>query len=133
MRQYLLDTNICVFLLWGKYDVNKKINRVGLSNCCVSEVTVAELEYGVECSSNKQHNAIQLELFLNSITIIPFCNAIKHYAKEKARLRSKGTHVDDFDLLIASTAIANNMIMVTDNAKHFARIEGITIENWIER
>lgn len=133
MKRYLLDTNICIFFLRGKYDVNKKINRVGIENCCVSEVSVAELECGVECSSNKQRNAIALEQILDAITIIPLCDAIKQYAKEKARLKISGTPVDDFDLLIASTAIANNMTLVTDNTKHFARIEGLTLENWIER
>lgn len=133
MKKYLLDTNICVFLLRGKYGVNAKIDGVGMDYCFISEVTVAELEYGVECSSNRQRNAIVLEQFLNDIKVIPFCDAIKRYAKEKSRLKSKGTPIDDFDLLIASTALANGMIMVTDNTKHFSRIEGLTLENWIER
>lgn len=48
MKKYLLDTNICIFLLRGKYDVDKKIDQVGLENCCISEITVAELKYGAE-------------------------------------------------------------------------------------
>jgi len=133
MKRYLLDTNICVFLLRGKYGVNERIDGVGMRNCFISEVTVAELEYGVECSSNRQRNAIILEQFLSDITVIPFCDAIKRYAKEKFLLKSKGTPVDDFDLLIASTALANGMVMVTDNTKHFSHIDGLTLENWIER
>ena len=48
MKKYLLDTNICIFLLRGKYNVNKKIDTVGLDNCYISEITVAELKYGAE-------------------------------------------------------------------------------------
>jgi tRNA(fMet)-specific endonuclease VapC len=48
-------------------------------------------------------------------------------------LRKKGTIVDDFDLLIGSTAICNNMTVVTENLKHLGRIDGISIENWINR
>jgi len=54
------------------------------------------------------------------------------YAQEKARLRKQGTPLDDFDLLIGASAVANNLILVTNNVKHFERIEGITIENWAQ-
>lgn len=131
--QYLLDTNICVFLFRGKHDINKKINQIGWNNCCISEVTVAELKYGIECSSNPKENETMLIEFLNKITIIPFITAIDKYAKEKAKLRKAGKLVDDFDLFVACTACANNMVMVTDNEKHFDRISNISIENWIKR
>ena len=45
MEKYLLDTNICIFLLRGKYNVDKKMDEVGLENCYISEITVAELKY----------------------------------------------------------------------------------------
>lgn len=48
MEKYLLDTNICIFLLRGKYDVDKRIDEVGFTNCYISEITVAELKYGAE-------------------------------------------------------------------------------------
>ncbi|GGK07599.1 type II toxin-antitoxin system VapC family toxin [Parabacteroides faecis] len=131
--QYLLDTNICVFLFRGKYDINKKISQVGWNNCCISEVTVAELKYGVECCSNPLANETILKAFLEKITIIPFATAIDRYAEEKAKLRKAGKLVDDFDLFIACTASANNLVMVTDNEKHFDRISKLTVINWIER
>lgn len=53
MGQYLLDTNICVFLLRGQYDVDKKIDEVGLENCHISEITMAELKYGAELGRKK--------------------------------------------------------------------------------
>ena len=72
--------------------------------------------------------------FLASINILPISDAIDLYASEKARLRLAGTPADDdFDLLIGCTAIVNNMVMVTENLKHFKNYAGIRLENWIER
>jgi tRNA(fMet)-specific endonuclease VapC len=71
--------------------------------------------------------------FAENITIIPIFDCIDFYAKEKARLKKSGNLVDDFDLLIGCSAVSNNLILVTDNEKHFNRIEKITIDNWIKR
>ena len=62
---------------------------------------------------------------------MPIFNLLSIYAKEKARLRKSGKILDDFDLLIGATAIANNLILVTENEKHLARMSKINIENWI--
>lgn len=133
MEGFLLDTNICIFLFRGKYGVNNIFNEVGKENCYVSEVTVAELKYGTECSARPEENRRILEDFLQEVTIIPFDAAIDFYAKEKARLRRQGTPIDDFDLLIGSTAVSCNLTLVTDNTKHFQRIANVSLENWIVR
>lgn len=136
MGQYLLDTNICVFLLRGQYDVDKKIDEVGLENCHMSEITMAELKYGAELGRKKgiKQRAQGLDSFLSSIQILPISNAIDLYASEKARLRLAGTPADDdFDLLIGCTAIANDLIMVTENIKDFKNFSNIKLENWIKR
>ena len=133
MKQYLLDTCIVVFLFRDKYNVAERLDAVGLENCFISEVTVAELQAGVEKSSNKHFNQQLLDRFLQMVTIIPFSSVIKRYAKEKVATDRNGTPVDDFDLLIGCSALENNFIMVTENVKHFQFIPGIQIENWIER
>lgn len=136
MGQYLLDTNICVFLLRGQYDVDKKIDEVGLENCHISEITMAELKYGAELGRKKgiKQRAQGLDSFLSSIQILPISNAIDLYASEKARLRLAGTPADDdFDLLIGCTAITNDLIMVTENIKDFKNFSNIKLENWIKR
>ena len=136
MGQYLLDTNICIFLLRGQYDVDKKIDEVGLENCHISEITMAELKYGAELGRKKgiKRRAQGLDSFLSSIQILPISNAIDLYASEKARLRLAGTPADDdFDLLIGCTAIANDLIMVTENIKDFKNFSNIKLENWIKR
>lgn len=136
MGQYLLDTNICIFLLRGQYDVDKKIDEVGLENCHISEITMAELKYGAELGRKKgiKQRAQGLDSFLSSIQILPISNAIDLYASEKARLRLAGTPADDdFDLLISCTAIVNDLIMVTENIKDFKNFSNIKLENWIKR
>ena len=71
--------------------------------------------------------------FISSIEVIPISDGIEIFAREKARLISSGEQIEDFDLLIASTAIANNSILVSENLKHMGRIQGIRLENWVER
>lgn len=132
MKKYLLDTNICVYFLNGKYDLANKIDLIGFENCSVSEVTIAELKYGSEKSSFKEKNRKIIESFQLLIDIIPIFPALDVYAKEKARLKTKGMMLDDFDLLIGATAIYNEMILVTKNKSDFERMEKIEIEDWTE-
>lgn len=130
MKRYLLDTNICIYFLKGQFEINKKIEAVGISNCFVSEITIAELKFGVENSSFKSKNQETLEKFQNKFTILPIFKSLDIYAKEKARLKVKGKTLDDFDLLIGASAISNNMTLVTRNLRDFDRLEGIDIEDW---
>jgi tRNA(fMet)-specific endonuclease VapC len=96
-------------------------------------VSLAELKYGAECSDRTDENMRMVDDFAKVITIVPIFNSLSIYAKEKARLRKTGKLIDDFDLLIGTTAVANNLILVTENEKHLSRISNIKIENWIER
>lgn len=129
---YLLDTNICIFLLRRKYDIAKTIQKVGIENCFISEITLAELYYGAECSSNPDYNLDIISDLKKYINISPISETLQIFAKQKARLRKEGVLIDDFDLLIGSTAIFHNAILVTDNIKHMKRLP-IKIENWVER
>lgn len=136
MAKYLLDTNICVFLLRGKYNVDKKINSKGWNNCCISEITVAELKYEAELGSRTSYlnSKKALDDFLAQIEIIPIIDTLDLFAEEKTRLRLAGTPADDnLDLLIGCTAVHYNMILVTENIKDFRNINGIKLENWIKR
>lgn len=133
MKKYLLDTNICIFFLKGKFDLDQKIGKTGFENCCISEITLAELKYGAECSNRIMENMKLIDDFAKEITIIPIFNALDIYAKEKARLRNSGHLIDDFDILIGATAVANNLVLVTDNQKHLIRISKIKTVNWITR
>lgn len=131
--KYLLDTNICIHFFRGQFDLDKRFLEVGIENCAISEITLAELVYGAEISSNPAKNHKLIEDFSEKITILPIIESIYRYGKEKARLRKKGELISDFDLLIGSTSIEHELIMVTENVKEFARISKIKVENWINR
>jgi len=128
--KYLLDTNICAYFLNGKFDLVETIERKGFEHCAVSEITIAELKYGAEKSLYKEKNRKVIELFQQQFNVLPIFSALDIYAKEKARLKIKGMMLDDFDLLIGSTAIFNNLIVVTKNRSDFERMEQIKIEDW---
>ena len=131
---YLLDTSICVFFLRGRLNLDKIVKEVGLENCYISEITVAELRFGAENSDNPTKSNKAVDVFLKGLTIIPIFGSIKRYAIEKVRLRKIGKPTnDEFDLLIGVTAIENQLILVTDNVKDFKLLKGIQMENWFER
>jgi tRNA(fMet)-specific endonuclease VapC len=130
---YLLDTNICIYFIRGHYGLATRIHSIGLQNCKISEITVAELKYGAEKAPlEKERNRKTIEGFIENIDILPIASGLDVFAREKARLATTGNIIPDFDLLIGATAIANDLIMVTNNVKHLSRLEGIKIENWIE-
>ncbi len=131
-HRYLLDTCICVFLMRGKFDIRKKIEEVGIKNCCISEITVAELLFGAVWSGDEK-NVKLTRNFCKDIEIIPIGSSLMEYALEKSRLRKEGKMIDDFDMLIGCTALANGMTLVTDNLKHLERLSKLSIENWIDR
>ncbi len=130
MKKFLLDTNICIYLLKGLYQLDDKIEQNDISNSFISEITVAELKFGAENSKAILKNRKVVEEFISKFTIIPVFTSLDIFAKEKARLRKAGTPLEDFDLLIGATAVFNNLILVTKNVSHFERIEEIIIEDW---
>ena len=133
MKGYLLDTNICVFLFRKQFDIEERLNAVGLKNCFISEVTIAELMYGAYKSNRIEENETLVRRFIERVKIVSFAESIMHYAKDKNTLRANGTPIDDFDVLIAASAKARNLVLVTDNIKHFKNVPNLSIENWVER
>jgi len=130
VKKYLLDTNICAYFFNGQFSLIEKIREIGFENCVVSEITIAELKYGIAKSTKKKKNQHVLDTFQSKIEVLPIFPALDIYATEKARLKTKGKILDDFDLLIGSTAIFNNLTLVTKNISDFNRLDGIVIEDW---
>jgi tRNA(fMet)-specific endonuclease VapC len=131
--KYLLDTNICIHFFRGDFNLLNKLTKIGLENCAISEITLAELIYGAENSKYPKKNFNLIDTLSEQVAILPILDAIPVYAKEKVRLRKSGQMISDFDLLIGATSIVNNLIMVTENQKEFNRIKDIKLESWIER
>ena len=132
--QYLLDTNICIFFLRGKLNLDKIIREKGIENCFISELTIFELRYGAENSDNPKKSHEAVDKFIRVLTAIPIISSVKKYAETKVALRNKGTPMhDEFDLIIGVTALTNELVLVTDNLKDFKFIKNLKIENWLER
>ena len=115
----------------GRYELDKKFDSIEPDSLFISEITLAELKFGVANSQDVKRNTKTLDDFLTGVHILPIFDAIDIYALEKARLRKSGKPIDDFDLLIGATAITNDLILVTNNTKHFENLKNIKIENWI--
>ena len=137
MSRYLLDTNICVHLIKDEFGLKQKITQVGPLACSLSEITIAELLFGIENSAqdrqpqNRRNLAFLQDLFEGRILRIG--EALHEYARQKVILRRMGRTVDDFDVLIGSTAIVHGLILVTRNTRHFADMDGLKLENWIDK
>lgn len=132
-QQYILDSNICIHLLHNRKEVVRAIANVGWHNCHITELTVVELYYGVECSQNPQKNRAEVISFLDDIDILPFNVCINEFCRQKFRLRKSGALIEDMDLYIGASAVAMGYILVTENIKHLSRLENITLLNWVNR
>ena len=125
--KYLLDTNIIVDYLHGKFLLPEKVIVEGSG---ISIISLAELYYGAYNSNNPDKSIANLKDMLSSLGIeaVKLDDGIAHrFGKLKTTLRKSGQLVDGFDLLIASTALENKLILVTGNLKHFSRIENLKI------
>ena len=137
MSHYLLDTNIYIHLMKGDFELENKLRQVGSPNCCISELTVAELLYGIANSApdRQARNRQNLDKFLRLFAAsrrLPLSAALETYATQKAHLKRVGRLQGEFDMLIGSTALAHGLTLVTRNTRHFADMSGLVLENWIE-
>ena len=133
---YLLDTNICVHFLRGEHRLNERLAAIGLVQCFVSEITIAELLFGAANSAPawqaRQHQQVAEFRELFAEQVLSIAPALEIFADQKATLRRSGRPIDDFDILIGSPALAHGLILVTRNTRHFADISGLVQENWID-
>jgi tRNA(fMet)-specific endonuclease VapC len=130
LKKYLIDTNIAIFYMKGKFDLERKFDKVASEDCFISEITLAELKFGVEKSEKPEKNKKALDNFLTGVQILPIFHSLDLFASEKARLQKAGTTLDDFDLLIGVTSVTHKLTMVNNNTNHFKRIKGIKLEDW---
>ncbi len=114
----------------GKFNLEARFEKLTSDDCYISEITLAELKFGIENSERPEKNRLALDNFLTGVQILPIFHSLDLFAKEKARLRKIGISIDDFDLLIGATSITQNLVMVTNNTNHFEKINGIELEDW---
>ena len=130
MAKYLLDTCVCISIFRNEGNVRETIRKIGTKNCYISEITVAELYFGLAKSSEKQRKMEDIREVQRLFRVIPVYSSFKEYGEIRQTLEHTGLRVDQFDLLIGATAIHHKMTLVTSNLKHFERIQGLEIANW---
>lgn len=130
---YLIDTNICIYLMKEKpRSVAERFRQLDIEDVVISEITVSELLFGIAKSQQKSKNQERLTHFLRPFTILPYKEpASQAYAKLRADLERRGQVIGALDMLIAGQAIAENLTLVTNNTKEFQRINGLRLENWV--
>ncbi len=130
---YLLDTDICIYIIKKQpVSVREKFNSTDPTKIFVSSITVAELEYGVSKSSQVDQNSNSLKHFLSQLNIVSFdAHAATHYGVIRASLEKNGTLIGSLDMMIAAIAKSVDYILITNNEREFARVDGLKIENWI--
>ena len=128
---YLLDTDTIIFALKGDPAVRKNLRNHARDPMRISVITVMELYYGAHKSRKLASNLGKIRTLENAFEIIPVGQAIAEvFGVLKAGLEKAGSPVDDFDLIIASCALSHNLILVTNNVRHFKRIDGLKLTNW---
>ena len=132
MAQYLLDTDICIELIKHNERVLDKVEAIGADHCFVTEITIAELFYGA-AKSGRSEQFNDVEYILQSFDLKLLLPSLRLYGENKAILEDKGQMIGEFDLLIGSCAVHNNLVMVTSNLKHFDHIPNITLEDWARK
>lgn len=133
-KRYLLDTNILSDLVRRPGGmVANRIAEVGEGNICTSIIVAAELRFGAtKRGSTRLSN--QLESILSQVDILSFEDpADQYYAQIRYQLEKIGTPIGPNDLLIAAQALSMGMIMVTANMEEFSRVQGLVVENWLDR
>lgn len=132
--KYMLDTNICIYLLKNKPEaVIKRFIQHDPADICISSITYAELCHGVENSQAKERNYMALMMFLSELSILSFdADAAQDYGAIRTNLQKQGKLIGAMDMLIAAHAKSKGLILVTNNTREFLRVDGLKVEDWVQ-
>lgn len=130
--EYLLDTNICIYLIKERPPgILERFRQHSPEEVAISVVTLFELQYGVEKSQYREHSEDALGKFLLPLTVIDLDrSAANEAAAIRAQLEKKGLSIGPYDLLIAGIARSRGMTLVTNNTKEFNIVSGLRLEDW---
>jgi len=130
-HSHLVDTDwIIEFLKGNKEVINKLSLLIKRGNLCISIISLAELYEGIYRSRGQKKHLQGLNNFVSGVIVLNIDDEIcKIFGKERASLRREGNLIDNFDLLIASTCLAYDLVLITDNIKHFERIKSLRVSD----
>ena len=129
---FLIDTDIVINSIKGNTKINQKIGAYAAIPKAISIITFGELLYGAKKSTQRDKNTSIIYRLAEIFPIVGITRStIEAFTDIKMALDVKGERIEDFDLLIAATALSLNYTLVTNNTKHYKRIEGLQLENWM--
>lgn len=130
--KFLLDTNICVFLIRNQFErIRRHIRSHRVGEIGVSAITEAELRFGADKSFDPGKNHAVLERFFLTLPVLAFESGFaREYGRIRAILEKKGTPIGSLDTLIAAHALSEGLTVVTTNTREFKRVPGLRVVNW---
>jgi tRNA(fMet)-specific endonuclease VapC len=130
MLRYMLDTNICIYVIRSQPDrMRQRFNRFW-EQLCISTIVLGELAYGAEKSAKPAENLSAIGRFCSNLEVLSFTeHSAHHYGQIRAELERSGQPIGAHDLMIAGHARSEGLTLVTNN-REFARVQGLRVENW---
>ena len=132
MLRYMLDTNICIYIIKNKpTELRERFNE-GADELSLSTIALAELYFGVENSARRVQNQQEINQFIGRLTVLEFSAAAAvHYGQIRVALQRAGRVAGPNDMLIGAHARSEGLVLVTNNTREFQRIPGLQVENWV--
>jgi tRNA(fMet)-specific endonuclease VapC len=132
MLQYMLDTNICIYVIKNyPPSLREQFNRLA-EQLCISSITLGELHYGAEKSAPRLENLQAIEHFVARVEVLAFSpKAAAHHGQIRAELERLGQPAGAYDMLIGAHARSEGLTVVTNNVREFERMPGLRVENWV--
>jgi len=132
MARYMLDTNMCIYLMKNQPEqVARRFAECYVGDVVMSAITYAELEYGVSISDLQAKRRSDLNALIQDIPVAPF-DAVAGVAYGPLRYATRNSQKDHLDKLIASHAISLDLVLVTNNVRDFIKYPGLKVENWLD-
>jgi len=133
MPRYLLDTNICIYIKNHRpAEVLARFSKLPPGKVAMSAITYGELCFGAEKSSKRKETLRILEQLVALIPVLSLDETVStHYGKVRQHLQANGKSIGNNDLWIAAHALANKLILVTNNVAEFECVPGLRVENWV--
>lgn len=132
MARYMLDTNMCIYLMKNQPEaVARRFAQCYVGDVVMSAITYAELEYGVAVCADPEREKANLAALIEDIPVVAF-DAAAGVAYGPIRLATRENKKDALDRLIAAHAVSIGVTVVTNNTKDFVRYPGVAVENWLE-
>lgn len=130
--RYLLDTNICIYLIKKHSpEIIERFRKHAPQDVAISTITLFELQYGIEKSQFRQRSEAALDKFLQPLNLVELDrSAAIEAAAIRGQLEKTGMSIGPYDLLIAGLARSREMILVTNNTREFERVAGLHVEDW---